>query len=285
MPELPEVQTVISDLNKKIKGDTVTSFWSDWPSAIKNSTLAKFKKTIIGRKILGARRIGKNIFVDLSGGKTLYLHLKMTGHLLIKEQNTKSKAQKYFDDRVNKYVHHAWQLGKNKKMEFSDMRKFAKIVLVDTKQVGELKEIKSLGIDALDPKLTLIKFQNILAKRPGRPIGLVLMDQAVISGIGNIYRSEILFEAKVDPRRLAGQLKPLEQRVVWQAMRKILNKAIKMRGTSDSDYRDTGGAPGRFQTVLRVYRKAGKKCPKCATMIKRLQMGQRSVFICSQCQR
>ena len=86
MPELPEVQTVVSDLNKKIKGDTITGFWSDWPKAIKNATLEKFKKTIIGRKILGARRLGKNMFIDLSGGKTLYIHLKMTGHLLVKNK-------------------------------------------------------------------------------------------------------------------------------------------------------------------------------------------------------
>ncbi len=84
MPELPEVQTIISDLNKKIKGDTITGFWSDWPKAIKNLSADKFTKEIRGRKILGARRIGKNIFIDLSGNKTIYIHLKMTGHLLIK---------------------------------------------------------------------------------------------------------------------------------------------------------------------------------------------------------
>ncbi len=86
MPELPEVETVVSDLNKKIVGDTITDFWSEWPKAIKGKSLAAFRKEIIGRKILGARRIGKNIFVDLSGGKTLYIHLKMTGHLLIKSK-------------------------------------------------------------------------------------------------------------------------------------------------------------------------------------------------------
>ena len=84
MPELPEVQTVVNDLNEKIKDATIVSFWSDWPKAIKNKTLANFKKEIRDRKILGARKIGKNIFIDLSGKKTLYIHLKMTGHLLVK---------------------------------------------------------------------------------------------------------------------------------------------------------------------------------------------------------
>ena len=91
MPELPEVQTVVNDLNEKIKGDVVVSFWSEWPKAIKNKTLKNFQKEIVGRQIFGVRRIGKNMFVDLSGGKTLYIHLKMTGHLLVKEQDTRNK--------------------------------------------------------------------------------------------------------------------------------------------------------------------------------------------------
>jgi len=91
MPELPEVQTVADDLNQKIKGDVITDFWSEWPKAIKGKSLAEFSKEIVGRKILGARRIGKNIFIDLSGDKTLYIHLKMTGHLLVKP--AKSKIQ------------------------------------------------------------------------------------------------------------------------------------------------------------------------------------------------
>jgi len=91
MPELPEVQTIVSDLNKKIVGYTIVDFWSDWPKAIKNKTLTNFKKEIKNRKILNIRRIGKNIFIDLSGGKTLYIHLKMTGHLLVKPAITKKQ--------------------------------------------------------------------------------------------------------------------------------------------------------------------------------------------------
>ena len=134
MPELPEVQTIVSDLNEKIKGDTITDFWSDWGKAIKNASVEKFKKEIKGRKILEAKRIGKNIFINLSGGKTIYIHLKMTGHLLIKnkELSGKNKAADYFSDRVNQYIHHIFYLGKDKRMEFSDLRKFGKIVLVDT---------------------------------------------------------------------------------------------------------------------------------------------------------
>jgi len=302
MPELPEVQTVVSDLNKKIKGDKIVGFWSDLPKSIKNISLEKFTKEIKGRKILGARRIGKNMFIDLLDGKTLYIHLKMTGHLLIKSEirntkfetivnskNKKLQTKNYFSDRVNQYIHHSWTLKttnqKLKTVEFSDVRKFAKIVLVDTDKVLDLPEIKKLGIDAMDPKFNLKKFEEILAKRENKPIGIILMEQELIAGIGNIYRSEILFDAGVDPFKKSGKLSKEEIKKIFNSTKKILKKAILMRGTSDSDYRDTAGAPGNFHKVLKVYRKDKQKCQKCATILVRKKMAQRSVFLCPKCQK
>lgn len=300
MPELPEVQTVVSDLNKKIKGDVITDFWSDWGKAIKGKTFKKFQQEIKGRKIVGARRLGKNIFIDLSGGKTLYIHLKMTGHLLVKDQISKSKAQikskkqstksqNYFTDKVNSYVHHIWTLQTTnhqlKTLEFSDVRKFAKIVLDDTQKIAELKEIKKLGVDAMSPEFTFKKFEEILEKQKHKPVGIILMDQEKIAGIGNIYRSEILYEAGVMPERKAGNLSAVEKRLIYKYIQKVLEKAIKLRGTSESDYRDTSGAPGGFQKVMNIYKKTGKKCPKCDTMVERSTLAQRSVFFCPGCQK
>lgn len=290
MPELPEVQTIVSDLNKKIVGYIIVDFWSDWPKAIKNLSLEKFKKEIRNRKILNVRRTGKNIFIDLSKDKTLYIHLKMTGHLLVKSPEIiKSQSQKnYFNDKVNSYIHHIWTLTQNKNnlaMEFSDVRKFAKIVLDDTKKINELPEIKKLGLDVMDKKFTLQKFKNLLDKRKHRKIGLVLMEQDFMSGIGNIYRSEILYEAGILPQKTVEKLSKNERNKLYRTILIVLKKAIKMRGTSDSDYRDTAGAPGNFQKALKVYRKAGKKCPRCGTIIKRATLGQRSVFYCPKCQK
>lgn len=297
MPELPEVQTIISDLNRKIKGDTVVSFWSDWPKAIKNKTLKRFRKEIKNRKILGARRLGKNIFIDLSGGKTLYIHLKMTGHLLIKtltpqpplplagEGGSKNRVRDYFSDKVNQYIHHIWKLKSGKTLEFSDLRKFGKIVLDDTNKINDLKEVKSLGADAMSPYFTFKKFKEILRKYSKRPIGILLMNQEVIAGVGNIYRSEVLFEAGILPQRPGGTLSEDESKKLFSSIKKVLRKAIKLRGTSDSDYRDTSGAPGSFQKVVKVYRKEKQKCQKCGTIIIRKTLAQRSVFICPKCQK
>ncbi|MDQ1283859.1 MAG: DNA-formamidopyrimidine glycosylase [Patescibacteria group bacterium] len=318
MPELPEVQTIINDLNKKIKGDTVVGFWSDWGKAIKNKSVSVFTKEITGRKILGARRIGKNIFIDLSGGparnasrsdaggKTLYIHLKMTGHLLVKKKEVRSKKKAgerdYSSERVNQYIHHIWYLTDpnlrmkskstnatnkkfNKTLEFSDLRKFGKIVLDDTEKISNLKEIKSLGVDAMSKEFNFKKFREILFKKPNAKIGILLMDQNIISGIGNIYRSEILYESGILPERKVGELSSKEIKNIFVNIKKVLEKAIKYRGTSDSDYRDTDGAPGGFQKIMKVYNQEKRKCQKCGTIITRKTLGQRSVFVCLGCQK
>jgi formamidopyrimidine-DNA glycosylase len=175
-------------------------------------------------------------------------------------------------------------LKSGKTLEFSDLRKFGKIILEDTDRIGKIKEIENLGVDAMSPEFTFPKFDEILDGRKTK-IKLLLMDQGKIAGIGNIYVSEILFEAGILPSRPANELSREERRKIFIAVKKILEKAIKLRGTSDSDYRDTAGAPGRFQEVLKVYRQAGKKCPKCGTIVQREKMGQRGTFFCPKCQR
>ena len=287
MPELPEVQTVVNDLNEKIKGKTITGFWSDWKKIVKEPAFNIYKKEIIGRKIIKVWRLGKNIFINLSGGKTLYIHLKMTGHLLVKSQTSNAKLLKvnYFNEKVNQYIHNKWYLDDNMTLEFSDVRKFGKIILIDADKIKELKGIKELGIDLMSSDFKLEKFKEILSKRKSKAIGLVLMEQELLAGIGNIYRSEILFEAKISPLRLVGQIKERETEILYKAIIKILKEAIKLRGTSDSDYRDTSGAPGGFQKVLKVYRRDGQKCFGCPGEVKRLKIGGRTAFYCEKCQK
>ena len=204
MPELPEVQTIVDDLNRKIKGDTITGFWSDWKKSVK-MPVKRFKKEIRDRKILGADRIGKNIFINLSGGKTVYIHLKMTGHLLVKSQISNVKSQisgrDYFNEKVNQYIHHIFYLKSGRTLEFSDLRKFGKIILADTEQIEEIKEIRELGVDAMSADFTFEKFDKILDNRKTK-IKLLLMDQGKIAGVGNIYVSEILYEAGIMPNRV-----------------------------------------------------------------------------------
>ncbi len=314
MPELPEVQTIVDDLNRKIKGYEIVDFWSDWTKAIRGSMqmergfsqrriLSDFKKGIIRREIVRAERKAKNILIYLSGEKILLIHLKMTGHLLVKSPNIKLqmpnkikilnikyKKDKYFDEKVNQYIHHIWFLRKGKQartLEFSDLRKFGKIDLFNAAELEKRKDIQELGVEPLSKEFTPEKLKEILKKYPKRNVRMVLMDLKLIVGIGNIYASEIPFEAGISPKRRVGRITQKEIKKLHGSIIKVLKKATELRGTSDSDYRDTAGAPGSFQKVMKAYNREGQRCKRksCSGIVKREKIGQRSAFFCPVCQK
>lgn len=279
MPELPEVETIVNDLNNKIKGEVFTNFWSDWEKGVKipiNKIIDKITNTSIKK----TERIGKHILIHLNNKNTIVIHLKMTGHLLFKEKDTNNTL---FNERVNQYIHHIFYFKNGATLEFSDLRKFGWINLVATEHAHEQKSIKKLGTDALI--ITLTEFIDLIKKHNKSKIGIFLLKQDLISGIGNIYRSEILFNSKIKPQRLNSTLNNNEIQRLHKSIKKILKKAIKLRGTTDSDYRDTTGHTGKFQNVLKTYRRENKVCQTCKTIIIREKIAQRSVFYCSKCQK
>ncbi|MFH1392944.1 MAG: DNA-formamidopyrimidine glycosylase [Patescibacteria group bacterium] len=272
MPELPEVQTTVNGLNRKIRGLTITGIWTDWPKYFRKG----FKKEVVGRRIEKIWRIGKNIIFSLSGGKIMLIHQKMTGHLL---------TGKWLIEKVNGYIHAVFSLSNGEKLALSDLRKFAKILVVNKKDFQKLEDIKNIGPDPMLSSFKFGEFKKLITKKRGT-VKKVLMDQNVISGIGNIYSDEILFVAKIHPLKKIENLNEAEFRKIFDATKKILKKAVKLRGTSISDYRDTAGLAGRYGDVRLVYRKEGKKCPsKCNGIIKRIKVGGRSAHFCPICQK
>lgn len=283
MPELPEVQTVVTQLNRKISGKKISGTWSDWKKKIFPS-YAVFAKQVKQARVLGARRLGKHIVIDLRNGYSIVVHLKMTGHLLVKnKKNRYSKA--FIKDKVNGYIHHMLVFSDGATLEFSDMRKFGWLRTVKTGEVEALSGIASLGIDALSSRLTPKRFEELLSRRGHRLVGTTLLEQDLIAGIGNIYRSEALFLAGILPTRYIGSLAKREWKQLLSAIKTVLRKAVRLRGTSDGDFRDTEGLRGNFQRTLYVYGRTGEPCKKCGTMILRKKIGQRSVFYCPRCQK
>ncbi len=285
MPELPEVETVVRDLREKTIGFKIVDFWTDWEKSIK-LLLRDFKKEIIGQTIEKVERRGKNILIFLSGSWVMLIHLKMTGHLLFKDDD--SKKSKYFSEKVNQYIRHAWSLGRGKEkasLEFSDLRKFGKIQLIEKNKLEDNENLSRLGVEPLEKIFSVDYFWQLTRNKKKKNIKMLIMDQALIVGIGNIYASEALFEARIDPRRLAGSLRREEIKKLHQFIIKILKKAIVLRGTTDSDYRDSSGAPGGFQKILKVYNKKGQKCVECEGAIERIKIGQRGTFWCKNCQK
>ncbi|MFH0803950.1 MAG: bifunctional DNA-formamidopyrimidine glycosylase/DNA-(apurinic or apyrimidinic site) lyase [Candidatus Tagabacteria bacterium] len=279
MPELPEVETIVNDLKKVLPGLKITGFWTDIPS------FRKIKDKAVARKILGLERKGKNILIHLSGNLTLLVHQKMTGHLLYGKWELKSGEWKSIipgplNDPENRFIHVIFYLSNGYQLGLCDMRKFAKAFTWPTDKLAELDDIKNLGPDPFDKNFTLQKFSKIIKNKKGK-IKTVLMDQSLISGIGNIYSDEILWFSGVHPLKPAQKLKNEEIKKIYQAMRPILKKAIRARGSSYIDYRDAFGRKGKYQEMHYAYQMTGIKCrKKDGGIIKKIKIGGRSAHFC-----
>lgn len=282
MPELPEVETVTSQLAKKITGKRIVGFWSDWEKQIKPG-LEKLSKLTVGAGVLGARRIGKHIVIDLDNGYSLVIHLKMSGHLLYKDA-TNQDAKEWMDP-MNRFIHHRINFEGGSWVDFSDLRKFGWIDCVATSEVKAMKSIARLGRDALSSECDLDFFDALFKKNAKKRVATLLLEQDKIAGIGNIYRSEMLYRSGIRPFRLVGKITRIEREKLFQSMKDVLREAVRLRGTTDGDFRDTSGKPGGFQKTLAVYGRAGLPCKRCDTIVVRKKLGQRSVFYCPTCQK
>ncbi|MEA3273291.1 MAG: bifunctional DNA-formamidopyrimidine glycosylase/DNA-(apurinic or apyrimidinic site) lyase [Patescibacteria group bacterium] len=290
MPELPEVETIKRGLNRKAKGKKIKKLWTDHAKMVKGLSFSQLEREIKNTRIVKISRRAKNLLLELSNGNSLWIHLKMTGHLLFKSKNPTLKELEFLEkDKFNAYIHFTFYFNDGSQLDFSDLRKFGRIKLIKAKINEILKHpdkygLAKIGQEPLLKKFSSQKLQEILNGN-NRVIKIVLMDQSLIAGIGNIYASEILFNAKINPRRRAETIKQDEVKRLHRSMVNLLTKAIKFKGTSVNDYRSLSGEKGNFQKMLKVYQKTGKKCHRCGKIIKRIKQGQRSTFYCSHCQR
>ncbi len=295
MPELPEVQTTAHILDKTLKGLRITDVWTDYDSkfhAGKNNIKDKkyflfFKRQIIGRKITGVSRMAKNVLIHVSGGKTILVHMKMTGHLLygkyifLHSEWLPSKAGP-LKDPFNRFIHLVFSLSNKNMLVLSDMRKFAKVLVFDTNKINDIADLKKLGPEPLDKNFTYQIFKGQLLKKPNGKIKTVLMDQEIISGIGNIYSDEILWLSGIHPLERVMNISEAKFKSLYKNINIILKKSIKVGGDSMSDYRNPYGKSGGYQNMHKAYRQTGKKCQKkgCGGIIQRIIVGGRSTHYC-----
>ncbi len=290
MPELPEVETTVRSLKSKVLERTFDDVWSDWEKLVKkHSDFKQFKKEIKNKKINKIWRRAKNVIFDLSGGYSLLVHQKMTGHLLVGKWKLENGVWKPtgngpLNDPYNRFLHLIFFFDNGKMMALSDARKFAKVELWKTDDLLNSKEFDKLGPEPLETNFSLKKFKDILNGKRGE-IKQVLMDQGVIAGIGNIYASEILWWSKIHPEKNVAKLNGKELRLLYQNIKKVLALAVKLGGESFSDYRKPDGSKGNFDAERKAYKREGQKCSRCGTKIKRIKVGQRSAFFCPHCQK
>ncbi len=267
MPELPEVETIRLGLQKFLVGHTIKDIELRLPKQFHGDPSLP-----IGGKIIAARRFGKGLVIDLDNKFSLAIHVKMTGQLVFS----------HLPLVISKYTHVIFHLDNDQALLYNDMRQFGWIRVLPTKDVLDLPFFKNLGKEPLKD-LTCKDFQTLLQKYK-TPIKLLIMDQTKIAGVGNIYANDALYLAKIHPKRPAFSLENKEQKALFDAIEQVLEKGIEVGGASEWHYVDVLGGKGKYQNFFLVYRKNGKLCQRCGTIIKKIKLGGRGTFFCPSCQ-
>lgn len=288
MPELPEVETVRSQLaaeivKKKIKDINISM------SKLIKSPLAQFKRVVINSKIKAVKRRAKILIIGLVNGYSILVHLKMTGQLIYKAKNKITGGGHPIKDGTknlpNKYSHIFFIFSDGTKLFYNDLRQFGYMRLVKTSELPELFEQSKLGPEPMESNFTYEVFERLLKNKKNSKIKPLLMDQTFVSGIGNIYAIESCFAAGIKPTRRVGTLSKLEKKKLYQNLMRILKLAITKQGTSAKNFVDAYGEPGNYVPLLKIYGRVGEPCVKCKTMIKAIHLGGRGTTYCPKCQK
>lgn len=272
MPELPEVETVVRGLRARIQGRVIDRVRIRSPHLLRD-TAERELATLRGKAVLGVRRRGKLILIDCDGGRTVVVHLKMTGQFLFPRGS----------GRPDKHVHAVFAFREEpRRLLFRDVRKFGFLSLKRTDGLERDPLLAGLGPEPL--AITAAGLEEALAGRSAR-LKSLLLDQSVLAGIGNIYADEILFESGLHPLRRASELKPNELGELRNAVRRVLKRAVHRGGSTIRDFAGCDGVEGEFQVELKAYGRTGEPCPRCGRAIERIRLGQRSTHFCPRCQK
>ena len=281
MPELPEVETIVRGLQRVLPGRDIISIqlgktdFMDDPGALERelpgchvAKVSRHGKFIVVKML--RRREGAKNAMGFSQNLLLLVHLGMTGRLTVNPAAAP----------IPPHTHARLLLDNGRELRYTDIRRFGSIRVIPENESD--KYLGPLGADPLD--IGEIGFRDLISTRDARIKGL-LLDQRVLRGMGNIYTDESLWRARIHPARLGSSLKLEECARLFRAAQKILREAIRLGGSSISDYVDAEGEPGEFQIRHRVYQREGKKCFRCGSLIRRIIVAGRSSYFCPQCQR
>lgn len=280
MPELPEVETIRMGLQKYLVGHTIESIDVRLKKMVSGDA-----KDIIGAKVVDIRRFGKGLVVDLNNKHSIAIHVKMTGQLIYRDTKVE-KVVKVVEAKIggvlpNKFTHVIFHLNKGATLYYNDVRQFGWIKIIKTEDLNTLSFFKELGPEFLKD-LDLPKFEEIIQKAK-TAIKPLLMEQKVMSGVGNIYANDALFDAGIDPRRKASSLTETETKKLFNSIEKVLKKGLEVGGSSEWQYVNALGEEGGYQKIFMVYNQ--KKCKKCGEEITKIKLGGRGTSFCPKCQK
>lgn len=271
MPELPEVETVANGVNDRVRNARIDAVTIGPHKEPLKSTPSHIEDTLTGARIVGVKRVGKTIVMDVTRRDKqpaqVTIHLGMTGRLLVSQR----------DVPIPPHTHVNLHLHDGRDVRFVDPRRFGRVGIVDegTQYEGPGKE--PLTISAED-------FAALFKGRK-TPIKAALLNQSLLHGVGNIYADESLFRAGIRPKRHAGRIKRAELDKLHASLQTVLKHAIELGGSSVSDYVDADGVRGFFQLEHRVYSRTGEPCKDCNEPIQKITVGGRSTHFCKTCQK
>ncbi len=280
MPELPEVETIVRGLRAQILDIPIANARLLRRDVLKNSGVkpAQFANFFQSKSFRSVERLGKFILFELNTGDKLLAHLGMTGKFIIGRRNAPLPdhlcSQIFFADPI--------------RLDHVDVRRFGRLELYT--RDAEIPVLNRIGPDPLAPSFgwrtmqTLIFTRNRSGRRR-RAVHTLLLDQSLISGVGNIYAAEALFRAGIRPQRRADRITSKELERLTEALRQVLLDALEAGGTTVNDYRRVDDKPGEFRSLLQVYAREGEPCKRCRTGIRRVRIQNRSAFFCPSCQK
>lgn len=272
MPELPEVETVRRTLEPLIKDKTIKNVTVWYPKIIMGDA-EQVAKQLKGKKIITVDRYGKYLLIRLSDDLTLVSHLRMEGkYRLVTPERPKQKHE-----------HVQFEFTDGTALRYDDVRKFGRMHLVETGTERITTGIKHLGPEPNSSEFSINYFEKALAKKK-KNIKNTLLDQSVVCGLGNIYVDEVLWLSKIHPLSSAQKIPHEQVEILHDNINEIMQKAIKLRGTSVHTFLDAAGTSGNYQNELKVYGHAGESCVRCSTKLEKIKVNGRGTTFCPTCQ-
>ena len=274
MPELPEVETIVLDLKGVLIGQTIQSVDIFDQRVIKDLSIKEFKKKLTGQTVSHIYRRAKAVIIQFASRQYLVVQLKMTGQLIY--------ANDLPDTKSNNDAKVVFSLSNGMFLTYNDQRTFGWLIFAN--DLSEIKYLSKLGPEPFARDFSP-QWLGLNLKRHKAPIKTLLMNQEFLAGIGNIYASEILYKARINPLKRACALNEVEIKLLHRSTITILRNSIRHRGTSMRNYRDANGQKGEFINRISVYGRDEQSCSRCRSTIKRIVQAGRSTFFCPACQR
>lgn len=274
MPELPEVETIAADLRPHLVGRTIVRCELSFPTIVRHPEPEEFIDAVAGMRIESVGRRGKYILINLSGDIVLVVHLGMTGQLRLVDPVTP----------LEKHNHAVFMLDDGRHLRYRDPRRFGRLLVGTEESLLAAKKMPKLGPEPIDPDFAAEELYRRLHRRR-TALKAVLLDQAAVAGVGNIYADESLHRARLRPSRIASTVSKQSARRLHEAMRESLRIAIANRGSSVDTYRDAWGEIGGQQEKLLVYGRAGEPCFTCGRPLSVTRIAGRTTVYCRTCQR